>query len=118
MKAQELTGELLDYWVARAKVAAGYFTFDSREHDDKPLIQLIGNTWGTVSTWRNRTNYGPFRGPGCGTFASSTDWSYGGPIIERENLYLRDPDPLARHVDSGFDNKWMAAKANHAKREY
>ena len=63
-------------------------------------------------------HYGPFRGPGCGTFAPSADWSYGGPIIERENLYSRDPDPLARHVDSGFDNKWMAAKANHAKREY
>lgn len=118
MKVSELTGELLDRWVANAEVKAGHFTFDREEHD-KPLITL--NEDGSCSTVFNIAephHYGPFRGPGCGNFAPSTDWSYGGPIVERELLRLSEPDPGARHVDSTLDGQWQSMKADWKKREY
>jgi len=92
MKTAELEREDLDYWVARAEVEAGFYTFDNKV-SDKPLIQLWGRTPGNVF------NSGPVkfkglpgeyveRGPSYGEFEPSTDWSFGGPIIEREHICI------------------------------
>jgi hypothetical protein len=101
MKTSELTGELLDYWVGRANG----WVFG-------PPHKTIG-----CDVWRDSD--GEITGViAAQQYKPSTDWAHGGPIIEREKLYIRDPDPLERHVDSSLDNKWEAAKANHATRMY
>lgn len=61
IKAAELKGDQLDYWVARAEGLA-----DPRV--DPPFGCVISTTSGSI-------RYSP-----------STDWSEGGPIIERELL--------------------------------
>lgn len=100
MKTSELTGALLALWVARAEGI-----------EEKRGIKLYasGPCLYKETQWGGGEPF-PYR-PDC-------DWEHGGPIIEREKLYLRDPDPMARHVDSSLDNKWEAAKANHATRMY
>lgn len=63
MKTSELTGALLDYWVARAEGIAHKDIF-WREH---------GDFW----TWGHDYGYAP-----------STDWAQGGPIIERARITI------------------------------
>jgi hypothetical protein len=66
MKTVELTGALLDYWVARAtelsrpRIEFGYCRIDWNNFSD------TRDEWGELSE----------------TFSPSTDWEQGGPIIE------------------------------------
>lgn len=61
MKTAELIGALLDYWVARAE---GFSDADIHWRKDGDF-------------WMENFSYG---------YSPSTDWSQGGPIIERENI--------------------------------
>jgi hypothetical protein len=72
-KVSTLEGSLLDAAVAKA--------------EGLPL----SNEWKQGDSCRVGTGEGDLR-----TFAPSTDWAHGGPIIERERIsispYFRDPD--------------------------
>lgn len=61
MKIQELKGALLDYWVAKA--------------EEKEIFATDGTYY--IARGRHADKYSP-----------SSDWSQGGPIIEREKLVL------------------------------
>lgn len=73
MKVSELTGAMLDYWVAKAegcsleRYLGGYRMYKAGD-----LIGFIGPKRQTL-LW----HYSP-----------STDWSQGGPIIDREGISL------------------------------
>ena len=68
MKISDLSGALLDYWVARAE------GFDVRLNEDK--------SWAVVTS-KN------FVGNSVhSSFAPSSRWYEGGPIIERERAYM------------------------------
>ena len=67
MKTSELTGTALDWAVAKCEQAAG---MNIREGYGGSLLVVDANDFGAPA------NY-------------STDWSQGGPIIEREHIALR-----------------------------
>lgn len=79
-RVADLTEKELDYLVAKIEVDAGNITFDSEEKD-KPLVQVFDGECSTYFSAAKPHTYGPFRGPGCGTFAPSTDWSFGGHFL-------------------------------------
>jgi hypothetical protein len=68
MKVSELTGDLLDYWVAKAE-----------GHEVDPPLQ-------PGQEWPSRESFGRKYEPNY--IAFSTDWAAGGPIIERERIHL------------------------------
>jgi hypothetical protein len=74
MRTAELTGALLDYWVARAEGVPA---------EQLSIRQLIDNRH--VCVLEPPTNGFEF-GPGVICF--SADWAQGGPIIERERIEL------------------------------
>ena len=74
MKTNELKGTLLDYWVAKAEGLG-------------PEVEWLMPTWNF--SWRAVTERGIFTSSGT-RFCS--DWSIGGPIIERESITLT-PSP-------------------------
>ncbi|WP_186200644.1 DUF2591 domain-containing protein [Burkholderia gladioli] len=79
MKVAELIGALLDYWVARAEDYPLSCDWDQGDYI------LIGTGAGDLEQ-----------------FAPSTDWSDGGPIIERARIDLKAPpnmDAPDEHVD-------------------
>lgn len=84
MKTSELTGALLDLWVARAM----------------KLEPISGEPEG-LFYWKEKEGWD------CsGWWCASTDWRQGGPIIERERI---DVTPLSRHELIGdLAGKWMA----------
>jgi hypothetical protein len=101
MKTAQLNGVLLDYWVARAEgiehppylreMSPGCCLIQVTEPDDG----------GTVTRW---VAYEP-----------STDWSIGGPIIERECIVVdcnkrkrEDPANDPRPWMSAIDGKWYS----------
>lgn len=63
MKVNELSGALLDYWVARARGMSA-------------KIYAPSGAGSEVCVAENRMNFCP-----------STDWAQGGPIIERERMH-------------------------------
>lgn len=68
MKVSELSGYLLDYWVARAEGMVLSAEWDASGTDGV----LIGTGEGDLEL-----------------FAPSTDWAHGGPIIERAEIGVR-----------------------------
>lgn len=86
MKVSELIGEQLDHWVARANG----WTFG-------PPHKMLD-----CDIWRDAD--GEFVGcaPASG-YKPSSDWSYGGPIIEREHINVTTKS----NPDMG-GNQWMA----------
>ncbi|WP_019142407.1 phage protein NinX family protein [Noviherbaspirillum massiliense] len=78
MKAAELHGALLDYWVARA------------EHLEKPEVAHIVTASGEQREWCQYIHhyYAPDDDGWWTDYRPSTDWSQGGPIIERECIEL------------------------------
>lgn len=84
MKVSELTGEQLDYWVAKAEGyvhhgAVGLF----ERNDSKPWCLSEVNDW-----WKDpegRWICGPCTGF---PYSYSTEWERGGPIIARERIDL------------------------------
>lgn len=67
MKVSELSGALLDYWVARAEGYTNKFS----EYDGTPY---------------------------------STNWAYGGPLIERDQIFLQPPSEV--HYNGGPNHGW------------
>ena len=67
MKVADLQGALLDYWVARA---AGIMWWIERSSIDWEVCADTGNA-------------------ASDRYSPSTDWTQGGPIIERERLEIR-----------------------------
>ncbi len=84
MKISELSGALLDYWVAKAEG----FTVKLLENAGPPghavVVKLVSGTH--------------FHG----FYKPSTDWAQAGPIIERENITLI-PSSVG-----GAEGKWSA----------
>ena len=87
MKVSELAGAKLDYWVARAEGANDTFKMFKRHYDDPDFV-----------------NYKP-----------SSDWSQGGPIIEREQLWLTGPYRSRKEWKCGDGKK---ADWDYAQSEY
>lgn len=68
MKVSELSGALLDYWVARAEgIESGWLSLQ----DDGSAVCVLGPSVERCFEW-----------------SPSVDWGQGGPIIERERMYL------------------------------
>lgn len=86
MKVSELEGALLDYWVAKAEGLGA---------------ELCSDDLGTfcVRTVRYRGG-GSFRGP----FFPSTEWVDGGPIVERDQIFLNPPSEV--HYNGGPNAGW------------
>jgi hypothetical protein len=73
MKTAELTGASLDYWVAKAE-------------GKNCFLNLL------KSACYVTYNIGGFEGNEV--YSPSTDWSQGGPIIEREKIEVSDAGPF------------------------
>lgn len=72
MKTEELTGDWLDYWVARAE-----------GHEvDPPLAP--------GAPWPDRETLGRKYEPNACRFSS--DWQFGGPIMERDRITIEGRD--------------------------
>lgn len=86
MKVSELSGALLDYWVAKIEFGDGAY---------EPRIV----------DWTDGERYCLFPGAlngdeiyGGPRYRPSTDWSIAGPIIEREGIQISPPEsPVHRH---------------------
>jgi hypothetical protein len=78
VKTAELTGALLDCWVARAL---------------NPEEKIFHNCDGWTLRWHIKPK--PF----------STDWAHGGPIIEREQIHLSPPTDRV-HRNGGPNAGW------------
>jgi hypothetical protein len=83
MKVAELTGALLDLWVARAERATGQ-------------IEDWGGLGQVCVAQINSFEPVPFR--------PSTKWSDGGPIIERDQIFLQPPSEV--HYNGGPNHGW------------
>jgi hypothetical protein len=70
MKVSELTGAMLDYWVARANA--------STEAELFPGIAYEPHIWNGKCFTRKDSPYS--------MFCPSINWAHGGPIIERERI--------------------------------
>lgn len=86
MKVSELEGALLDYWVAKAEGFGAELCGDSRGAFCIRTKQYVGG--------------GSFRGPFC----PSTEWADGGPIIERDQIFLNPPSEV--HYNGGPNAGW------------
>lgn len=85
MKTSELTGAALDWAVVRCECAM-----------PAPLKTIPAMLNGTVRILRG--DKGLYSGP----VSPSTDWKYGGPIIERENISITGTDFEWWDCDSGW----------------
>jgi hypothetical protein len=84
MQTLELTGVLLDFWVAKA------------EGLDPELMAGLGSA---PPIWHGKTMQGHVTGSDR---KYSTDWAHGGPIIERERI------DIEYGGNSGEDFNWRA----------
>ncbi len=92
MKVSEASGHVLDWMVAKA-LGLGY------RYDDKygPMCFRSSEVQGSVE-WDSAP------------LPYSTDWAHGGPIIEREGLWVRESaiaSPAIAHLVTP-DKKWFA----------
>ena len=93
MKTSELTGALLDYWVARAS-GKGCWQWS----DGKPV---------TFADWQSTHSlHSRFVNDSMASYRPSSDWAHGGPIIERERIKLMPTIPTAE--------TWHATKCSSA----
>ncbi|WP_069267400.1 phage protein NinX family protein [Paraburkholderia nodosa] len=99
MKVSELSGALLNYWVAKAD---GLHEPRIAEYTDGCLHCLLPGQQVGENHWRPERLYFP-----------SADWSVGGPIIEREEICVRTMAQL-RTFRPG-ERCW---RANHYHGEY
>lgn len=83
IKTSELQGAALDYAVAKCE---GYTNFRLNTHrfNNEPLMDKDGKT-----AWLKTLDY-------------STDWSQGGPIIEREKIDLAHYEPTDEWQARGY----------------
>ena len=111
MKTSELTGPALDWAVAKAEGMTESLVFgrgvvrDTGYCVERPngtrLFYVLRNVW---DRWFEKCETHPW-GSHVGIWAPSTNWSQGGPIIEREGIGL-DYYEDGGHPDGGA---WGAA---------
>lgn len=103
MKVSELTGALLDYWVAKAE---GWDFFWSK-HNHWVVTRLDGNQYRSCQEWQPFNSYSgkkneiPHPSEALEDFYPSSDWSLAGPIIEREKITV---------VPGAFGVPWTACE--------
>jgi hypothetical protein len=93
MKTSELTGAALDWAVTKCELVAGTMTENAQDWKSGLPLYQHGHLFGAgilqIGTLNQATGEPwVFHGPGC-AFSPSTDWSQGGPIIERERIFVR-----------------------------
>jgi hypothetical protein len=84
MKTAELTGALLDYWVAKAEGAS----VDQKW--PRPVLCNFADYWERFPNMQSSTD----------DYEPSTNWDHGGPIIDRERIRL---------LPSLVDGTWRAS---------
>lgn len=92
MKVSELSGALLDYWVARAEGATGVRVL-SDEKGEFAVAEFTLDSSAKVT----------------GAYYPSTNWLDGGPIIERDQIFLQPPSEV--HYNGGPNHGWR--RYNH-----
>ena len=81
MKVSELTGAVLDYWVARAEnVPAEQLEIREIQRSSPPETHCV----------RKYRSIDPIIGPDLILVAPSSNWAHGGPIIEKQHIELTD----------------------------
>lgn len=97
VKTADLIGPALDWAVAQVQIKAGEITPDSEEHSTgRPYFTCKfanPSLWGEGRQQKstiNKDTGAPWvmHGPG-GTYSPSTDWSLGGPLIEKHMLSVK-----------------------------
>ena len=73
MKTSELENEFLDYWAARA---------------DKETVIIEHSQNSFAMVYRNGDFFGYIGGDHVPQYAPAYDWSQGGPIIERNGIWM------------------------------
>lgn len=104
MKVEELSGALLDYWVARADESWKW------AHTLYPTMTL-DPTFKAVELFTYQSGQqeclllpnNPMR-QDAHIFAPSTDWAHGGPLIERDQIFLTPPSD--EHSNGGPNHGW------------
>jgi len=110
MKTEDLTGALLDYWVAKASPQCADITFEQRDDhivglidiDGKKVVCLFIHGGDLFATMRLRRKYQMDQAM-C--YSPSKDWSQGGPLIEHEKIHLSPPDARV-HRHGGPNAGW------------
>lgn len=111
VKTANLIGPALDWAVAQVQIKAGEITPDSEEHSTgRPYFNCkFGNPslWGEGREQKGTTNKDTgkswvMHGPG-GSYSPSTDWGYGGPLIEKHTLNIRP-----HCTENGVVTSWAA----------
>lgn len=105
MKIAELTGGMLDLWVAKSDPRCEGLTWEQREDHwagvyDGDVGAFITDR-GPVAAMRLRRKYDNV----AEHYAPSTNWQHGGPIIERENIQLGPPTNRV-HRNGGPNSGW------------
>lgn len=114
MKVSELTGALLDYWVARAEnLQVDFRTSRHRpteyrppNDEDRPVVAYV-----TEHGWAAYPEGFPQ------VYAPSTAWANGGPIIERDQIFLDAPHTVHRdnyNPDGTLKGVWETYESWHA----
>jgi hypothetical protein len=86
MKVTELSGALLDYWVAKAEG----LTVRLSAASDTAIL--------------SRSSGGPLPRVNFESYAPSSRWNEGGPIIERDQIYVQPPRDV--HYNGGPNAGW------------
>jgi hypothetical protein len=121
MKTAELTGALLDLWVAKSDPRCNGLTFEDRgDHivgvadiDGEKVVCIFIHSGNIVDTMRLRRKYDAEH------YSPSTVWQNGGPIIDREHgtftAYFGSGDNLSHYTsDMGVDlNRYRAPGPTH-----
>jgi hypothetical protein len=92
MKASELTGAKLDYWVAKAE------GFEVSPYKSGHRIRQNGDYFGYIGNRNDPTL--------LWIYSPSTDWSQGGPILERDGLGVTQHN----NIPDRPDNRWICTK--------
>jgi hypothetical protein len=94
MKASELNGTALDWAVAKCEGAVTELVFDGITHGFRldGTLKVLAKGW-TKLSWH-----------------PSTDWSQGGPIIERENLSISYWGNKSRFGQHSKPEQWWEAR--------
>ena len=88
MKTSELKDAPLDWAVAKCELVAGTMTENAQDWKSGLPLYQHGHLFGAGILQKGTLNQATgepwvFHGPGC-AFSPSTNWSQGGPIIDRE----------------------------------
>jgi hypothetical protein len=112
MKVDELTGALLDYWVAMAGEEWKHFDVSDTMTLDPSLkgVKLATFSNGQQVAMLQPNN--PFR-QDPREFSPSTNWAHGGPIIQRNNISISPPTSRVHRLGGpnagwGESGVWMA----------